>query len=317
MTRRLALAIVLLLATVACSGPRSPLDVGVREIDTDVLIGPGRPTVVAFPPLAPAPGPIGFPGFVQPPIITGPKPPSPPACPAADPLAPIAHEATTSATKPPVAGTYPYLVKGFNKIGDATNLVSETTSRTVANVVKAASGGGFTFDIVIPQPGGARTTTTYHVYPNQPEATDTTPGIYIERVETKVPGADPLTFNPTPPLLLMQFPASANLTWTSRSVDPFSGTVEQFTGTIGNRQIIDACGTKIQTWRVDITDGSIQNPFESFTFEGTIYITPQFGGLSVRDNIHRKGTQKKDVTDSGTTVESQLDARIAHSPRFP
>jgi hypothetical protein len=183
--RRIGLvAVVLTVMAAACSGPRSPVDVGVKEINTDVLIGPKEPTAVASPPASSPPGPIGFPGFVQPPVNPHPPlpTPSPVTCPQAHPLAPIERALTSAADTPPAAATYRFRNQGTWKIGERSGAFPVTSTRTVSNVVKAAPGGGYTFDVSIPDPAGPVTTTTYHVYPTQPRPIDPTPGIYIEQV---------------------------------------------------------------------------------------------------------------------------------------
>lgn len=317
--KRLVAVALLVLVSSACSGPRTPLEVGVKEIDTDVLIGPQRPQpVVALPPNT-RPGPIGFPGFVQPPIDTNPppSPPPPPVCPAADPLAPIARPAATAATKPPVARKYSYLNSGTWRLGERSGVFPALAVREVAGVENPAADGDFTFDVVIPDRAGGNTTTTYHVYPNQPTPADPDPGLYIEQVVTRVPGEEPETFTPTPSLLLLPFPAATGATWSARGVDPLTQTVQQFDAKIVSRDVVDACGTKLQAWRVEVTAGTTTSPTADLTFSAKLWIAPQYGGLILKDDVQQEGTARDEPAGPAVALTSTNRALIRSEPVYP
>lgn len=318
--RAVSSVVLLALASVACTGPHSSLRVGVKEIDTDVLIGPPQPSVVPALPPASSPGPIGFPGFVQPPVIPGPQAsptPVPQACPQADPLAPIPHAVTASAQTPPVERSYRYRNHGVWTQGDTKGALPDIVTRTVRNVVKQAPGGGFTFDVATPQQGGIVTTTTYHVYPSQPRPSDPTPGIYLERTVSEIPNKDPLTFTPVPALEIMQFDAAPGVMWTARGVDPFSRIVESFDGKITGKRTVDACGTWVSAWTVEITNGSIESPLETTSFSATLAIAPQYGGISVVDKFSQSGTKHAQPGDAGVAETVDNTASIQEAPVYP
>lgn len=318
MTLKRASAVVLLLLAVSCSGPRTPLDVGIKEINTDVVIGPIPPRVVAAPPAAP-PRPVGFPPFVQPPVNPEPPPSSPPvSCPRANALAPVRHAVTTEASVPPAVASYRFLNQGTWTVGERTGAFPATSTRNVSNIVNAAEGGGFTFEVAIPDPAsGLTTTTTYHVYPSQPQPIDPTPGIYIDAVVSERGGTVEQTFTPVPPLLLMQFPAAIDVTWSSRGVDPQTQTVMQFDARIARQGVVDACGTKLAAWVVDVTNGSITSPTTQVTFSATLHIAPQYGGLVLADNVLQTGTVRETPAAPALPIETSNRSRIAVEPRFP
>ncbi|GAC1426813.1 MAG: hypothetical protein NVSMB57_17470 [Actinomycetota bacterium] len=304
----------------ACGGPHSPLIVGVKDIDTDVLIGPAQPSIVASPPAEPVSHPIGFPGFVQPPVIIGPPPPSPlpaPSCPQAKPGAPIAHEVTSAASNAPVPKAYQYRNNGIWTQGSSKGVLPSPVSRIVKNVVRSATGGGFTFDVAVPQQGDTTSTTSYHVYPSQPTPADPTPGIYIEKTVTEIKGQSAFTFTPIPALEIMQFPAASGVTWSARGVDPFSQIAEQFTGTITGQTTVDACGTLLRAWTVEISNGIVQSPLETLNFSATLEIVPQYGGLSVADKLSQTGTKHAKPGDAGESETVDNTATILQPPEFP
>lgn len=316
---RLIAVLVLAFATSACSGPHVPLEVGVKEIDTDVLIGPQRALPIIVPRTGTQPGPVGFPGFVQPPIDVNvpPSPEPPPACPVADPLSPIAHEVSSTVVKPPVPRSYPFRNNGTWKVGNRSGVFPAIATRRVENIVNPAPGGGFSFDVTIPDRAGSTTTTTYHVYPISavPNAPD--PGLYIEEVVTRTPGRTDQTFTPVPSLLLLPFPAAPSRTWSSRGVDPLHQTVEQFDATILQKAFIDACGTRLEAWKVFVSGGSIASPTTSISFSATLWIAPQYGGLLLQDKVDQSGAQQEEGTRDFVEVLSSNTATIRTAPGYP
>lgn len=309
--RARATAIVLLaIMSAACSGPQRSLQVGMKEIETDVLIGP-RSTRVQTPP--PASDPIvGFPGFVQPPFVPPPtlRPPTP-TCPTAGPFDPVRSEVSTTAERPPVPSAYSYRNDGTFAIGDRSGSFASPSTRVIGNVIDPAPGGGFTFDVAIPSPDDSVTTTTYHVFPRAASPTDPEPGLFIERVTTKRADGSSEVFSPVPMLMMIRFPAAIGETWDARGIDPLAGIVMQFTGTIRARGIVDACGVRLAAWEVVISDGLIRGPDRDLTFSSVLWIAPQYGGLSLADQVRTQGT------DAGVAIKTSNIARISDVPERP
>ena len=309
--KRLVPVIALALMATAC-GPSAPLDVGVKEIDTNVLIGPPQPTGPIRPPGGSGPV-FGFPGIIEPPVIIGPpEPPEPEPCPAADPLSPIDLAAPSSIDEPPVEASYVFRNAGTYERGDASGALAATSIRQIDNVVQNEGASDFTFDVVIPGPLGARTTTTYHVYPDAPNAAEQ-PGIYIDSIVTEQPGADDLSFSPIPSLELFRFPAVAGTSWSSRGVDPFQHTAMSFDARILRKEIVDACGTKLEGWLVDLTNGSLSDAVSGteITFAESFIVATQYGGIILQNQIDWRGT------DRGTPTRITNTARITTEPKVP
>jgi hypothetical protein len=309
-TRVTCVAILAMLLT-ACGG--KPIDVGMKEIDTNVLIGPAQPNGAAGGPSEPVPV-IGFPGIVQPPPIPGPPPPPAhqAACPATNPLAPITHPATASASAPPVARAYTYDQSGTYQVGTKSGVLPKTMTRRVQNVQHDSSGSGSTFDVAVPGPRGVVTTTTYHLYPDAPNAA-TQPGLYIDRIVTAQPGQAPMTFAPVPPLELLQFPASAGTTWSENAVDPFAHTTMSYDAEISRLGTVDACGTRLQAWGVDHTHGMLSDTVSntSIKFDERLFLAPQYGGLSIADTLDWSGT------DHSTQIDINNTTTITTEPAVP
>ncbi|MFN2614093.1 MAG: hypothetical protein ABR552_04665, partial [Actinomycetota bacterium] len=178
MTRRMIPVLAVLLLACAC-GPTQPLNVAVKEIDTNVVIGPPDQNGAVHPPTEPVPV-IGFPGIVEPPTIPVPPEPGPDiSCPSADPLSPVHHQATPAVTLPPLEARYAFRNDsgGTFKQGDKKGALPTVSQRQVTNIIHDASASSFTYDVVIPGPLGMQTRTTYHVYPDAPNAAEQS-GIY-------------------------------------------------------------------------------------------------------------------------------------------
>ena len=258
--RRLLTIVVLVALTAACSGPREPLTVGVKDFPTDVVLGsqtdeaPLPPTFL--PPNAlPAPRAIisalPLPSDLTTPTTSRPSLP----CPAADPLSAPRREATNAVFGPPAAGTYVYRNKGEIQISGANAQklsVPAETRRTVQNVVTAPDGT-FTYDVVS-ELGDTTTTTSYRTVPI--EAGGGTGGIFITAITTKTGQEEEERFDPSPDLELLRFPIEVGAKWTAVGADPAARTTMTYTATVQVKQRVDACGTLLDGQVVRI-DGNI------------------------------------------------------------
>lgn len=323
-SRTLAVA---LLALTGCAGPRAPLDVGIKEYPTDVILGaqqtPAPPSaIVAF-----LDSGIPIPVQAPPPRTAARATPAPTPvepCPAADPLSAPRYEAMNKATKPPAGSSYAYRASGSMKVGGTPIAVPPQITRAITNV-KAAStqaDASYTFDIA---EGG--TTTSYRVDP-----TGSTPGIYITKIVTKRAGQADDVFTPQPPLTLARFPLEAGKTWESVSFDPGTQTTMSFQGRVGidvpnpedknttvllHKDRVDACGTYLDAYLINLRGnqgqgpGRIVSPTKNLTFTAVYAIAPQFGGFSVRDTVQTQGTI------SGVAIDSTLTTNINSEPKVP
>ncbi|MHB8513323.1 MAG: hypothetical protein ACYDCC_14255 [Actinomycetota bacterium] len=304
------LCCVLLFCLSACGGPERPLDIGMKEIGTDVLIGPNAGSQ------SPSPAPassrsIAFPSFVEPPLPTFTEPSPQPtivACPTTGPITTITHELTSTATKPPAASSYTFHNSGSFSLGAKTYPYPSESDRIITNIRPSTTSDDYQFDVAIAQPDGSTTTTTYHVYPSQPAPTDTAPGMYIEQVVTKQSDGTTQNFAPTPALEVIPFPASTGSTWSVRSIDPLTQVVMQYDATISTERDLDVCGKRLVAWEVDISNGSIRSPSSAIFFTASVDIGTQYGGLSLADSLSMSGT------DNGTQINVNSKASITKEP---
>ena len=313
------LALVLFLP--ACAGPRIPIQIGTKEIPVDIILGEQNKVELPLLPTGSNLSPIGFPGFIQPPIPrknagTGfvPPPPAPP-CPLADPQAPAESVAHDSAPKPPRDASYPYRNSGFFRTeGKGTSAYPPQIVRRVHDVV-VASNGDFDFQVSIGL-AGTETTTSYHVT-NNPDSVNR--GVFMTQVITpRENGFD--SFTPSPPVLLMPFPSrefGTNLEDETNSVvgrkyrssgsDAGHGTSMVLEAQINGHYFVDACGKHLDSWDVEVTNGQIVGPGKNLSFTGHYYVGTEYGGLVLKDDLRFSGIDGTDnVTVNNTSTINQV-----------
>lgn len=321
--RRIAAIGAMVVALAGCSGPKIPLEVDAKQFPVDILLGSQR-TPAPPPPAGSDAGPIGFPGFLQPPAPrplpgllpppdTGPINP----CPAANPNDPSLLVARLTAI-PPAPATYVYGNSGTIKTGDAVSVeYPPTTTRTVQNVKPGTDG--FDYDVAATV-AGATTTTTYRV-----RTGGQTPdrGISIVQIVTR-DRQRTQSFTPSTPILLLPFPSpeyGTNLEdeldqyrgqrYRSAGTDPISQTTMVLEATLTGKHRVDACGEWIDAFDVEVLTGSIIAPGRQLDFTGHYRIAPQYGTLIVEDDLLMTGT------DGGVAVRVQNRSSIRQVPRDP
>jgi hypothetical protein len=330
--RVITLLVALMALASACAGPRRPLEVGVREFPTNVLFG-SRETPPPPPPAAnPNPGfPVLVPPPPIPPVTVGPSPrpaPSPQAaCPQAHPFTAPQYIAGNRSESPPVATTYPFRNDGvFENVegGQTTTGTFPLSSTRTIHDVEEDPEGSFTFSIT-EFLGSRANTIRYEVVPESPLSDQT--GVFITQIITDTQSGGSEAFTPQPSLKLLQFPAENGAQWDSVGTDPLRQTTMRFHARIG-REIpdgddaddvpdlvpkirVDACGTVIDAWYVDITDGQVIGPQTSLTFRSFYAVATQFGGFPVMEHIELSGN------DRGVQTESRNTATISEEPVFP
>ncbi|MCW2570732.1 MAG: hypothetical protein JWO88_790 [Frankiales bacterium] len=317
--KRAAAAGLLLLAT-ACGGPQRPVDIGFKEVPSDVILG-------ASPTPAPTPGRSATPGIAAPPppsvialppptFAFGPEPtppplPTEPTCATADPLQPPKREAPPSVSAPPQKASYIFHNVGSYAVSGAdarTGTFPASSVRTVGNIIRPSTSN-FSFD-VSELLGDVTTTTTYDVVGASlvPAALPT--GIYLKQVKS-VRGTSTSTFSPSPELELAAFPLVRGASVSSSGVDPQTATSMQFTSTVKGKARVDACGAVLDTWVLDLTAGKLISPTQNLQFTSTYYLGTQYGGLMLRDRTAFAGTDGSDGVSRTNT------ANITMTPKVP
>lgn len=319
---RPAAALAALASLAACAGPHRPLEFGIKEISSDLILGRQgaavlpAPAPVPVPPVAFVFSPSGLVGPSSPmrpatPVAAPPTTQPPSSCPTADPLAPTQVPARNAVTTLPAEATYVYRVEGTYSVGGA-NASSGTlpplSTRRVSDVHQL-SDGSVNF-IVEARLGDTVTDTTYHVIPTTTLAPQA--GIFVHAVRTSDSDGSS-AFTPTSELLLLPFPADPGATFSAAGTD--GPTTMQWDGAIGQKARVDACGTPIDAVSVRIRGTVSTAGARSVTqnIDAVYAIATQFGGISVMDTVNLDGT----VVESGAAFSASrhLQATINSEPK--
>jgi hypothetical protein len=359
MRRKMVVLLVAALAGTGCGGPRSPLEIGVKEISSDVVLGAQKRAATPVP-LPPAVLEVPPPGFSTPGVRTpATEPPSGPGaptstaaprppCPEDDPLVFPKLGSTNAISALPAPGIYPYRTSGSYEITGASaakGTFPGTSSREVKNVVRAGDGS-VSFDVAVTL-GKDTTTTSYSVVPSSPVPpnpyTDMAPtpdgsGLFVTKIAS-VSG----TFSPSPPMLVLPFPAEKGRRWQVVASDPVSQQAMAYNGTVEGRTRVNGCGVPLDTIKVRL-DGelrqctpatptppagppppgqqcpAVQGPgapsarpsgASAVTFVADYAFATQYGGISLEDTVTTTGT------DAGQGVTKTLHSTIDVEPVRP
>ncbi|HZS14400.1 MAG TPA: hypothetical protein VFC09_07370 [Candidatus Dormibacteraeota bacterium] len=314
-------------------GRPSPSVAAAQPIPYLVNITPNFPAPLVVPPLP-------LPGLVIPPQVP------PPPCPSAPLTAFPAIPADITPGQPPVGATYQFRYSGTEVFNPNTPQAKSvqlpaTGTRTVTNVSPVQSDGSWTFDVVETY-NGSRVTTTYHVVPNgtsapqapqppqqtliaspspsppPPQNGNLQSGLFLQSMTDARPDGSSDVFHPTPEVLLMPFPAQQALVYQGGGVDGSNREAMEEDpqgGVIHDRARVDACGTVLDSWQAEIQGqmGDARTPASpaSKTFDLTIDVGTQFGGLLLGEHLVEKGTDD----DSGQPFTYDLTATIDSAPK--
>jgi hypothetical protein len=280
---KLALPAGLVLSLSAC-GPKGLLQIGVQSYAQNVHLGAQSSPAAPPPPLAlGAEFEPGLPGFLVPPFSLGQS--SGPAlpCPAAPPFAGIALEATPDVEQPPKPGIYHYRQAGsvsVKGLGTASYGPSTSMQVTRSYVGRLMSDGqhdstdkSIYWDVLertYTSNGGPDSTVdyTYQLIPGQEI------DIYAITVTSK--NGSKFLFQPALPNTSASanndvegnthsastngtaaqfevFPMTNRPTWTDSAGDPADGATFDDDATVGGKKdAVDACGTLIDAYHVDM-----------------------------------------------------------------
>jgi hypothetical protein len=95
------------------------------------------------------------------------------------------------------------------------------------------------------------------------------------------------SFHPSTPLLYLPLPVEVGDTWTSVAIDPKTQKVIRHEGRAVGRQAVDACGTRIDGWRVEATQTYAGGDSTTRTFN--YVISNEFGGILIAEHIDEDG----------------------------
>lgn len=327
MTRiRLLKVIAVGAATAACAGPTAPIDVGSKDVSIDLLLG-AKVKKVAEAPLPPIvmPAPsVFFPGLppaARPATTTSTTAfVDPGPCPEADPLKPPVRVAGNKVPGPPKAATFSYRTTGKLVSGGANHTEVVLDPRSAVKVEPSAvdPAGNFTFDMTVENGKTETTTTTYRVItteagasvppgvvPNDaPRPSGSTAGIYLARVATS---GNVKPFLPQfPGIQVVRLPLDLGTTFDAAGTD--GTTTMSWRSTVKEKRNVDACGTPLDSYVIELTNGRITSgeDAEALTFTSTIWLGSQFGGLPLRIATATTGTSPPDIKIT-RNVEMTID----------
>lgn len=339
--RVFALVIAAVLLAGACSGPEAPLAVRVKELPSDVVLKTAErhePKAAAVPPLAlplTVPGLTalsdGFDDIAAPPA---PRPPSKPhvECPDADPRQAPARVAVNSPRLPPAPGTYSFRNQGSFEVTGANakkGVFPSYGTREVRGVIDLSTGDQKTYGFeVVSVLGSLATTVGYTLVTEHESPTATRAGLYLTRMRSQAADGSVFQFNPRPSgLLLLPFPAVPGETWSAAGVDPVNQTALSYTGTVGQKTRVDACGTMLDAISVQL-DGTVgaedspapgvsepgpgvgASPSGRDEFRAVYEFGTQYGALSLKDKVTLRRT-------SPSGALSQVNAAVIDSEPAP
>jgi hypothetical protein len=318
-TRRLPLLVAVLALTAACGGPDNSLELGFKEVPSDVVLGAQTsPAPSAGPAAAPLPPPPSVVTLPPPPYsvpvpVVQPSPPplpSPTACPAPDLLAAPAIEAPNSIAKPPVRAAYLFDNRGTYSVTGPDARTGSFPARTVRlfDKVQRGSAGSFQYE-VSERIGDTTTKTTYGVTTDSVVPDQN--GLFLARMTYLRSDGVTAAFVPTPPLRLAALPLVRGATSDQSAVDATTQTAMSFTSTIEGKARVYACGVPLDTWTIHLTKGRLLGPDQDLAFDATYQLATQFGGIIVQDAVAFSGT------DAGNGVRRANRATISQQPRTP
>jgi hypothetical protein len=298
----------------SCSGPFSGA-VGAAKVDvdtlsTDILFGVPSPSPVTaqngqaatavLPPmtltLPEQPPSLSFEGT----NVTFPSIPAPAACPTAPATSFPAQVAGSDVTTMPGSGSYRWASAGsWEKMILTTPVkipIPTFEQRIVRRATKVAdpvpalpgSSPDFSFTYQTIEPRVSDTSALLMTWKVKANAATGDPegGLTLQQVDVIDKDGKPAgtMFHAVTGLLLLPLPAQPGTKIRSSSVDSTGSNNLQLTGTVGNRERVDACGDPVQAWGVDAT---LTNAGAGSAAPATLHydVATQFGALVVAFNI--------------------------------
>jgi hypothetical protein len=237
------------------------------------------------------------------------------SCPEVDPLAVADYGASSAVDSMPVAKSYTELVTGAVTAGSQTVTLPTTATWSIGNVVSDWTGG-FTYTQSVVS-GDSTTASTYRIVPSantaptQLTGATVEPGIYL----ASIGGVGVPAFRaPDPGLELLSFPVIPNHTLSATAT--YGTRTISYTATVQGLDTINACGTPVAAWVVQLTDGTISDTAISGAdgtqhFTATYDIGTQYGGIILASATQVTGT------DAGTPVSRSLVTALTTQPDPP
>ena len=282
------------LVTAGC-GPHAALQLNMRQVSLTVprVLAPAvtlvPPTPITAPlPVPPLPSPPSIPSYIPP---AAPKmPPCPKASEFAVPAEPASVDVSTgpaaavyfqsssgtysgSAAKPPSGKLDAPVVSQLSTLPQTTSSTGQVSDNWLVSRVDTATHATTLEAYQLATPSGSGQTVT--------------PGIYLTGLKWKDPVRGELSFVPVGggvEILPSPVNASSGAVFASSATDPNSLTTMTATGNVLGKKRIDACGTLVDTWTVQLA-GTLTGPSFRYQFAWRQQIATQYGGVDVEDQL--------------------------------
>lgn len=308
--------VALALVTASCRRPVPEAELGIQRIALSLAFSeeelkvPVEPEVILR--IIPAPPTITAPDLVR---FQGPPPAAPvfdpvPLCPVAGPGSAPEIPAVVQTFFPPSPGLYPRVNKGtISVVGGVLPLtlpyppLSEWTVRHGEDAITEGIDG-VTEDSIEKTWTIRRAVTPSFVVTDSVQLTDT--ALQLTQRVTEVNGVVS-TFTPTPAVDVYTFGVEGD-TWVSAGVDPDTNTAMYVSGAIVAREIVDACGELVDTYRFTLEEQFVNldtgetsgTPLQE---PNTYNIATQYGALLVKESVHTLTTTQ---TPDGAPLTYEL-----------
>lgn len=329
MRLRRVLGMGLLAVVLTGCGPTPPLELAVRKISVNILLGAQRKAkqiinILLPPPVTPG-RPLPRPTFGLPSPTPSVIPvPTPLPCPSADPLAFPGEPATAELTGSPAPGRYPFRNQGSYQPDTSQKTVYAFPPDTIHEVSKGTPQtvpGSYSYTLIdynAGLDGKAKVTTTFLVVPNNPTSgapggvtASQAAGIYITQITTDYGHGSTTTFAPNPPIVYFELPVSFGLAWDTAGSDgqttlKLHAAIDDSNKSKGGHRVVDACGTVLDSWEVNAT-GTLVGPSQNLQLAWIYDVATQLGGLTLRSVTTSTGTQTPAL---GATLLSSNTATI-------
>lgn len=313
---RLPVLVALSLLVAACGPPDPPLDVGVRDYQTDVALS-DEASSASEDPLAAALSLLGLP----PPPYADEDAATPSPC--EEPAADAPSDSVPGAVDAPPAPAAYASNHQRDGTGDATGVTEAAGEHTVKRV--EATPDGFAFQVVA-EHRGSTARSRYEVRDD---------GLYLTNVESHASDDSRASFDPVPDLKVLALPAEVDESWQARGADPHTGREVSFTGEVVGAVHVDVCGAAVPAWDVRLTEGTIRGqPADgeaqagddggagdaaTVRFEASLAVAAQHGGLPVRSGITASpvdgdATETSDDATETSGDATQASATVAEEP---
>jgi hypothetical protein len=173
--------------------------------------------------------------------------------------------------------------------------VTPVPASTLSDPIASTTGGNdpaFTFTTQTQHPGtSSLVNETWRVRTN-PGPGDPEGGLaLLQRDAVKPDGTTTTLFKPAgSSLLYLPLPITPGATWTSTATDPTDGVTVKLAGQVLGRDVVDACGTLVEGWKVhaDLVIASAANAAAASTQvqqKEDYMVAPQLGCVIIADSI--------------------------------